>query len=76
MIRREEGGYVLELTLPFVEKEELKLNQRGEELTVQAGPYKRKVLLPRALMGRPIVSARFAGKALAIQFGQLNTEGE
>jgi arsenite-transporting ATPase len=76
VIRREEEGYMLELTLPFVEKEELKLSQRGEELTVQAGPYKRKVLLPRALMGRPIESARFAGKALAVRFGQLNTEGE
>ena len=76
VIRREREGYALELTLPFVEKEELKLSQRGEELTVQAGPYKRKVLLPRSLMGRPIVSARFAGKALVIQFGNLNPEGE
>lgn len=75
-IRREGEGYLLELQLPFVEKEELKLNQRGEELTVQAGPYKRKVLLPRALMGRPIESARFAGSALGVRFGKLGTEEE
>jgi len=67
-IRKEEDGYVLELVLPFVQKDQLQLSQKGDELTVQAGPYKRKVLLPRTLLGREITGARFTEQKLTIRF--------
>jgi peptidyl-dipeptidase A len=35
--------------MPFVSKREVTLAQRGSELTVRAGAYKRQVLLPRVL---------------------------
>jgi arsenite-transporting ATPase len=66
-IRKEEDGYVLELVLPFVQKDQLQLSQKGDELTVQAGPYKRKVLLPRTLLGREITGARFTEQKLTIR---------
>ncbi|MCL6445119.1 MAG: ArsA family ATPase [Alicyclobacillus sp.] len=67
-IRKEEDGYVLELVLPFVQKDQLQLRQKGDELTVQAGPYKRKVLLPRTLLEREITGARFTEQKLTIRF--------
>lgn len=78
-IRKEKDGYVLELVLPFVQKDQLHLSQNGDELTVQAGPYKRKVLLPRTLLGRDIAGARFAEQKLIIRFGdktKTNVKGE
>ncbi|MEF3302055.1 ArsA family ATPase [Paenibacillus sp. GYB003] len=69
-VRKEGGRYVMELALPFVEKEQLQLHQRGEELTVQAGPYKRKLHMPKPLLGRPIASAKFADGKLILRFGE------
>jgi arsenite-transporting ATPase len=68
-IRKEGNSYILELVLPFVQKNQLQLSQKGDELTVQAGPYKRKVILPRILLGRSISGARFTEQKLAIRFG-------
>jgi arsenite-transporting ATPase len=77
-IRKDGSNYYLDLELPFVQKEQLQLSEKGDELTVQAGPYKRKVILPRTLQGRCIVGARFTGQKLSIQFGEkiLNLEKE
>jgi arsenite/tail-anchored protein-transporting ATPase len=68
-IRIEDDKYYLDLILPFIQKELLHLNQKGDDLTIQAGAYKRKVILPRILLGRPIEGARFADGKLMIQFG-------
>lgn len=69
-VRKEEKGYVLDLAVGFAPKDEISLNQRGDELTVQVGTYKRKVFLPRTLMGRPVQGAKFAGQRLLIRFGE------
>ncbi|TVX93706.1 ArsA family ATPase [Paenibacillus agilis] len=75
-IRKEDDVYYLDLTLPFMHKEDLQLSQKGDELTVQAGPYKKKVLLPRALFGRSIAGARFIDQKLSIKFGERSAEEE
>lgn len=67
---KEPEGYVLELAVPFVSREEVQLNQRGDELTIQVGRFKRKALLPRTLAGRPVLGARLAGQRLRIRFGE------
>ncbi|HYF90703.1 MAG TPA: ArsA family ATPase [Symbiobacteriaceae bacterium] len=72
-IRKEETGFVLDLALGFAAKEEINLTQRGDELTVRVGWYKRKVMLPRTLMGRPVLGARFAGQRLCVRFGERQT---
>ncbi|WP_134687503.1 ArsA family ATPase [Brevibacillus migulae] len=75
-IREEDGGMVLELSIPFVEKSDLDLTQTGDELTVNAGAYKRKVILPRPLIGRQVTGAKFSEDRLLIRFGERNmTEG-
>ncbi|WP_433944754.1 ArsA family ATPase [Paenibacillus sp. SN-8-1] len=69
-IREEDGELLLELPIPFVDKADLDLTQAGDELTVNAGAYKRKVILPRLLMGRPVAGAKYAEDRLIIRFGE------
>lgn len=69
-IREENGEMLLELMIPFVEKADLDLTQTGDELTVDAGAYKRKVILPRPLMGRQVAGAKYAEDRLIIRFGK------
>ncbi|MEC0204392.1 ArsA family ATPase [Paenibacillus lautus] len=73
-IRGEAGEMLLELMIPFIDKEDLNLMQTGDELTVDAGAYKRKVILPRTLMGRQVVGARYAEDRLIIRFGKRELE--
>ncbi len=70
VIREDDGEMLLELMIPFVDKAELNLTQTGDELTVDAGAYKRKVILPRTLMGRQVAGARYAEDRLIIRFGK------
>ncbi len=74
-LRKEAGGFVLELAVGFASREDITLSQRGDELTVQAGAYKRKVVLPRTLMGRPVQGARFTGQRLQVRFGERTSAG-
>lgn len=69
------NGYALELTLPFLDKGQLQLSQKGDELTVQAGPYRHKVLLPRTLQGRDITGAKFKEQKLIISFNEGQKKG-
>jgi arsenite-transporting ATPase len=75
MIREEKGEMLLELTIPFVEKSDLDLTQTGDELTVYAGSFKRKVILPRPLLGRQVTGAKYAEDRLIIRFGERNMAG-
>lgn len=72
-IREEKGDMLLELIIPFADKNDLNLTQTGDELTVDAGAYKRKVILPRSLTGREVVGARYAKDRLVIRFGKRET---
>lgn len=69
-VRQDSEGYLLDLAVPFVKKDEICLNQRGDELTVQVGSHKRKLILPRTLAGRPVLGARFVEQSLRIRFGE------
>ena len=67
-VRSRDGEYVLSLGMPFVEKEDISVSQRGDELSITVGSYKRQVLLPRALAGRQVTSAKMDGNRLTITF--------
>lgn len=69
-IKQEQDGLILYLTIPFVNSKDMNLIQCGDELTIQVGTYRRKVMLPRSLTGRPILHARFVKKRLRICFGE------
>ena len=69
-IEKTDGGYDLFLYLPFVEKKDLNLYQKGEDLFVRVGSYKRNILLPQTLLNYSIKEAKFDKDRLRISFRQ------
>ncbi|HOI44687.1 MAG TPA: ArsA family ATPase, partial [Candidatus Aminicenantes bacterium] len=67
-IAKEDGGFVLSISLPFAKKKDLDIVQKGEELFIRVGPVKRNILLPRVLLNRRVKSARFEKERLKISF--------
>jgi arsenite-transporting ATPase len=67
-IEKENGRFVLSLHLPFVEKRDLDLYQKGEELFIRVGSLKRNILLPRILLSQSIGGAKFVAERLKITF--------
>lgn len=72
-IEREDGYYVLTLSLPFLTKGDISLLRSGDELVVRAGRYKRNIILPQTLVGLSIKGAKFEGDKLRIRFEQKGT---
>ena len=75
-ITQTDTGYVLELQVPFTSQEELSLIQRGEEVVVQAGKYRRHVFLPRMLAGKHVTQAKLDGSTLRLIFPNGETPAE
>lgn len=69
-LRSEDGHIVLSLNLPFVARDDVHLSQRGDELLVQVGRYRRNVLLPHTLSGREAIRAQKSGDRLDIYFSK------
>lgn len=67
-IEKADGGFDMFLYLPFVDKKDLDLSQRGEELYIQVGGYKRNILLPQTLLNFSIKEAIFESEKLKISF--------
>lgn len=66
---KEDNGYTLSIYMPFADKKELALNQKGEELIIRAGSVKRNITLPRTLLNLSIQGAKFEEDTLKIRFG-------
>ena len=65
----EEGDdFLLELPLPQVELDKVRLTKRGDELFVSIGNFKRELLLPSVLAQRDASGATFTGGVLKIRF--------
>jgi arsenite-transporting ATPase len=67
-IEKNGNVYNFSINLPFVKKEEIDLYQKGEELIIKAGKYKRNILLPRVLINLKIKEAKFKDHTLSILF--------
>jgi len=67
-IRQTDSGYVLELQVPFTSREEISLLQRGAEVVVQTGRYRRHVFLPSILAGKTVTQAKLEGSILQLRF--------
>ena len=63
------SSYRLEMTLPFMSKEQVTATRLGEELLLQVGNYRRTLVLPRALVELRIESAAMQDSKLTIAFG-------
>jgi arsenite-transporting ATPase len=61
--------YIFSIFMPFTEKKDLSLNQKGDELIIRVGNVKRNITLPRTLLSLTIVGAKFEEETLKIRFG-------
>jgi len=68
IIERKDWGFDLSLNLPFVKKKDLDLFQKGEELHIKVGNYKRNILLPQSLLNYSVKEAKFEKERLIISF--------
>lgn len=70
-VAKEGDRHVMSLSLPFAARGEVSLSQRGEELVIKVGQYKRNVLLPKLLAGLNASSAKFEDQTLKITFEEV-----
>jgi len=68
-VTKEKDGYTLSVYMPFVDKKDLSLNRKGDELIVRVGNVKRIITLPRILMNFSIQGATFSDETLFVRFG-------
>lgn len=68
----EGAEYMLRLNVPLAQREDLSLLEAGDELVISIGQYRRNLLLPRALHGRTVLSAKLAHDTLSVWFGAQN----
>jgi arsenite-transporting ATPase len=61
--------YLFSIFMPFIEKKEVSLDQKGDELIVKVGNVKRTITMPRTLVNVPITGAKFEEETLKIRFG-------
>jgi arsenite/tail-anchored protein-transporting ATPase len=67
-VRRRGGAMLLEVDLPFTERDDVELGRIGDELLVRIGPYRRALVLPDALRKRTVTGARLDAGRLAVTF--------
>jgi arsenite/tail-anchored protein-transporting ATPase len=66
--------YILAIPMPFMDKKDLMLNQKGDQLIVNAGSIKRNITLPRTLLNFTVKKATFEDNLLKISFGGESNE--
>jgi arsenite-transporting ATPase len=70
------GAYELEVRLPGIERGELDLYVRGDELVLQVKNFRRHLLLPRRLEGLSVRKARLAGDTFIVTFDPPKRQAE
>jgi arsenite-transporting ATPase len=71
----ENGAYLLEVHLPFLEAEDVSVLQYGDELVVEVGGQRRNFFLPKFLGYYSTAGARLEGGWLRVRF-EKTAEGE
>lgn len=67
-IKKENGNYVLNWRIPGVNKDELNMWTKGEDLILKTPNYLRNMILPSVLAGKIITNAAFQDGYLKITF--------
>lgn len=68
---QEDNNYSLELYLPGIPKEQIKLNKNGDELNVRIGNHRRNLVLPQALAALTPSGAKMEDDYLKIKFANV-----
>ncbi|MDP4089487.1 MAG: ArsA family ATPase [Bacillota bacterium] len=61
-----EGGYDLNINMPFIDKKELNVYHKGDELSISVKNEKRNFILPRKLHNKDIMGANYRDGKLSI----------
>lgn len=67
---KDSSRYRLEITLPFVHKEEIDLQRQPEDLVIRVGSFKRHVPLPRTVARLKTAGAKMDGSRLVVRFDE------
>lgn len=70
-IVQDQGSYVLELFLPNIPKDQIKLNKTGDELNITIGNHRRNLVLPQALASLKPAGAKMEDDYLKIKFSDV-----
>jgi arsenite-transporting ATPase len=63
-----DGSYLLRLPIPFIDKDDVRLRKRGDELFITIGNFKREMILPAVLAKRRAGGGRLHDGFLEISF--------
>jgi arsenite-transporting ATPase len=69
-VRKRGTSYVLSLRLPFVERGELEVFRKADELYIRVGSYKRNMVLPQTLQRLDVQEANFEDGRLEVRFAR------
>lgn len=67
-IEKESEGYDFCINMPFVDKKELKLSQKGDEISISIKNERRSFALPTKLQSKEIMGAKYSEGKLNIHF--------
>lgn len=67
-VEQDGADFVLVVSLPHMEEEEIDLQQRGDELDIRVGWHKQHLMLPDMLARRSVAGAKMADGALRVRF--------
>jgi arsenite-transporting ATPase len=73
-VTKKGNRYVLTLSLPFADRDELEVGRHGDELLVRVGPYRRAIVLPDTLRRRGVSSAALRDGRLTVTFDASGAE--
>lgn len=65
-------GYTLEILLPGIEKDQVQITKKGDELNVRIGNHRRNLVLPQALATLKTAGAEMGDELLKITFVEEN----
>jgi arsenite-transporting ATPase len=74
-IRKRGSSYVLSLRLPFVDRSDLEVFRKADELYVRVGSYKRNMVLPQTLQRLDVKEATFVDDKLEVRFAREERAG-
>lgn len=69
-ITKRGAAHVLALPLPFVDRDDLEVGRRDDELLVRVGPHRRAIVLPDSLKRREVTGAKLEGDWLEVRFAK------
>jgi arsenite-transporting ATPase len=69
-VRKRGSSYVLSLRLPFVQRGDLEVFRKADELYIRVGGYKRNLVLPQTLQRLDVQEASFVEDRLEVRFAR------